>query len=77
MDKTALYGNEKEKKQHLHNIESIAHDTGIPYDDVALLYEVALDKTRKGARVKDYLPILVPRKVKYVLITRLHFRHIG
>ena len=77
MDHKKLYDNDKERKQHMGAMKSISENTGLTIDDVSLLYEVVLDKTRKGAKVKDYLPILVPRKVKYVLLTRLHFRHIG
>ena len=68
MNSTLLYENEKEEKLHLNAIRSIAKETGFQEDDVGLVYETALEKKRGHAKIKAFLPILVKREVKEMLL---------
>lgn len=68
MSSAILYENEKEEKLHLNAIRSIARETGFPEADVGLVYERALEKLKEHAKIKDFLPVLVKRKVKDMLL---------
>ncbi len=62
------YENEKEEKLHLNAIRSIAKETGFPEEDVGFVYETALEKLREHSKIRDFLPILVKREVKDMLL---------
>ena len=64
---THIPGDEKEKRQHVSAINSISRETGIPDEDVTLLYEEILERYRSDARIKDFLSILVSKEVKDML----------
>ncbi len=66
----ATYENEAERLRHLKSIETVAWRTGASTEDVETLYEVVLKSFKRNARVKDFLPILVSRKVEYALNVR-------
>lgn len=68
MSSAILYENEKEEKLHLNAIRSIARETGFPESDVGLVYETALEKLKEHAKIKDFLPVLVKREVKDMLL---------
>lgn len=61
-----LYENETEKRHHLNAIQSISREIGTPENEVRPLYEQVLEIYKDSARVKDYLPILVSREVRYI-----------
>lgn len=77
MNSTLLYENEKEEKLHLNAIRSIAKETGFPEEDVGLVYETALEKKRDHAKIKAFLPILVKREVKEMLLKLTEPGHEG
>ncbi|MDD3553613.1 MAG: DUF3562 domain-containing protein [Deltaproteobacteria bacterium] len=62
-----LYEDEIEERQHSNAIEMIAMGTGTPVDEVKRLYIVVLERFKRQARVKDFLPILVRRMVESLL----------
>jgi hypothetical protein len=69
--KTAtLYDNETERRLHLNAVEMIALRAGASVEDVEKVYEIVLRRFKKLARVKDFLPILVSRRVEYLLTVR-------
>ena len=68
MNITLIPGDEKEKRQHINTIHSISRETGITEENVSLLYEVILERYMSDARIKVYLPILVSREVKEMLL---------
>lgn len=65
-----LYDDETERKLHLNAIEMIALRAGASVEDVEKVYEIVLRRFKKMARVKDFLPILVSRRVEYLLTVR-------
>lgn len=77
MSSTILYENEKEEKLHLKAIRSIAKETGFPEEDVGSVYETMLEKLREHAKIKDFLPVLVKREVKDLLLKSIESGHEG
>jgi hypothetical protein len=67
MDITPQLEDEVEKKRHAHAIQTLARDMGIPVEEVNQLYEQELEKLKEYARVKDFLPLIVSRRVKDLL----------
>lgn len=72
---TFLYENEVEEKRHFNVIQTIARETGISAEDVCLLYEAVLEKFKEHAKIKDFLPIIVRREVKDMLVHRINLKH--
>ncbi len=65
-----LYDDETEKKLHKNAIEMLAMRIGVPIDDVERVYEIVLKRFKKRARIKDFLPVLVSRRVEYLISVR-------
>jgi hypothetical protein len=64
-----LYDNDREASQHRIAIERISSATGKSFQDIQAVYETALRDFKRRARFKDYLLILVTRKVESVVRT--------
>ena len=64
---TGLYDNDEECIRHRSAIRALAHESGAPENDVARIYEQELARLKRRALVKDFLPVLVGRKVRTVL----------
>jgi hypothetical protein len=62
-----LYDDENEKKLHMHAVEMLALRTGSSFEDVIRIYEIVLRRFKRASKVKDFLPILVGRKVEYLM----------
>lgn len=67
MSQDSLYLNEGERERHRSSIEAMALELHRPVEEVTLFYEDALASLSAQAQVRDYLPILVQRKVRRVL----------
>lgn len=52
---------------HLHAIHALADETRLPVERVGSVYAVELERLLAGARIKDYLPVLVSRRVRRIL----------
>jgi hypothetical protein len=65
------YENDSERKQHSRAIKRLAEDLDIPEEEIQVLYEKTLCSLKEGARVKDFLAILVCRNVKAMIKGRL------
>lgn len=65
-----LYEDEPERLRHLKAMQTVAGRIGASLEEVGKLYELVLKGFKRNARVKDFLPILVSRKVEYVLSVR-------
>ena len=66
-DKTmaeVLYETEFEKRQHLSAIHYLATDLQMPEDFLGQLYENELLSLKEHARVKDFLSVLVIKRMK-------------
>ena len=48
-------------------IQALSAEFGVPIDDMRAMYEEQLAITEAGAKVKDFIPILVQRKIQDVL----------
>ncbi|MET5013493.1 DUF3562 domain-containing protein [Burkholderia pseudomallei] len=51
-------------------VQAIASETPTPAEGVSRLYEETLAESREGARVRDYLPVLVAKRVRETLRNR-------
>ncbi|MCL4477018.1 MAG: DUF3562 domain-containing protein [Nitrospirae bacterium] len=69
-DLHALYEDDSERLRHLKAIQTVAGRIGASIEEVGRLYEAVLRDFKRNARVRDFLPILVSRKVEYVLSVR-------
>jgi hypothetical protein len=56
-----------EQKRHHQSIENLSGYLDIPRDRIVAVYEQELTLMGRMARVRDYLPILVSRRVKNLL----------
>jgi hypothetical protein len=59
-----IYDNETERRQHLSAIHMLSIASGIPEDDIRSLYESELSILKEHARIKDFLSVLVSRKIR-------------
>jgi hypothetical protein len=59
-----LYENETEKKQHLSAIHMLAMNSGIKEESIRQLYERELWILKEYARVKDFLSVIIIRRLK-------------
>lgn len=50
--------------RHIHSIHALAEEVDLPVHEVAAAYEDVLDELQEQARITDYLPILVSKRVK-------------
>jgi len=64
MATACLYGNDAERKQHSKAIQMLAEEFGIPEDEIRSVYEDIYSGIREGAKIRDYLVILVSRNVR-------------
>lgn len=61
------YSSIEERTRHLHVIDKLAVEVSRSVAEVEPLYEDILTHMKDTARIQDYLPILVSRRVKEVL----------
>jgi hypothetical protein len=52
---------------HVHAIRALAVETRQPVERVGNVYAVELERLSSGARIKDYLPVLISRRVRQIL----------
>ena len=65
-----LSEDESEKVRHLSAIQAVVKHIGASIDEVERLYGIVLKKYKASAKIKDFLPILVSRRVEYLLRVR-------
>ncbi len=61
---TILYDTEFERRQHLSAIHYLATDLGMREDFLRQLYENELMSLKEHARIKDFLSVLVIKRMK-------------
>ncbi len=59
-----LYENELDKRQHRSAIHFLASHAGVSEEFVRQLYELELESLIRRARIRDFLPVLVVRRLK-------------
>lgn len=52
-----------ESKKHMDTIRTLAEQHGVPEPEVRRLYQNQLARTQRSTRVRDFLPILIGRRV--------------
>ena len=62
-----LYRNEKERAVHQELIHAISLESGLPEGQIAALYESELEKLKAGAKITEYLPVLIRRRIRETL----------
>jgi hypothetical protein len=55
---------EAERKRHLATIERLTEQCGVPRIEVGRRYEAELERILASTRVRDFLPILIARKIR-------------
>ncbi|MES2935994.1 MAG: DUF3562 domain-containing protein [Pseudomonadota bacterium] len=63
----ALYDNVNQQVKHMHIIERLADEIARPVAEIKPLYEDILLQMRERAKIQDYLPLLVCKRVKFIL----------
>ncbi len=58
-----LYQNEKERAVHHELIHAISLQCGLPEGKIEALYESELEKLKAGAKIMEYLPVLIRRRI--------------
>lgn len=58
------YRDDKDRDRHHTIVESLAAETGRSFDDIIRRYEAVLSDLGHDARIKDFLPIFVAKRVK-------------
>jgi len=53
-----------EKKKHFATIEKLAQQSGVPEPEVQERYKAELRRILPFTRIREFLPILISRKVK-------------
>ncbi|AOK47063.1 hypothetical protein WT60_09575 [Burkholderia sp. MSMB617WGS] len=53
-------------------VQAIASETRTPAEAVSRLYEETLAEYSEGARIRDYLAVLVAKRVRETLRNRAH-----
>lgn len=66
-----LYDNEKERKMHLNAIDMLTLRSQASREDIEKVYGIVLKRFKKASKVKDFLPILVSKKVEHLLTVRM------
>jgi hypothetical protein len=67
MKAEAPFDNAREMKTHTAVIRHISLQLDVPEEKVTRLYEIVLDRYRTRARIKDFLIVLVGRRVEHLL----------
>ena len=62
-----LYDSETEMRQHLASLEMLSLRTGEPVERLRRVYEMVLRNFKSVATVKDFLPIIVCRRVADII----------
>ncbi|HXX54041.1 MAG TPA: DUF3562 domain-containing protein [Thermodesulfovibrionales bacterium] len=66
-DAEPLYEDESERLRHLNAIQVLATHFGASPKEIEQVYEKILGGYKKDAKVIDFLPILVSRRVKHLI----------
>jgi hypothetical protein len=68
MNLDVLFEDEAERKQHASIIRGLVKEVGFSEITVTTVYERILAEYKKEAKIKIFLPILVGKKVKSLLL---------
>jgi hypothetical protein len=74
MDQQTLYKNETEMRQHQAAISHLVQDLHASEVGVKPLYELVLARFNRTARIREYLSVLVSRRVNALMRVRINER---
>ena len=60
---TGLIGSNRDRTVHQELIREISRESGVPEGKVTQLYESELARLRAGAKIVEYLPVLIRRRI--------------
>jgi len=61
------YGNDEQRRQHLRAIQTLIQEGNCSHDEIVHLYGVVLQEYEKEAKIKIFLPILIPKRIKEMI----------
>jgi hypothetical protein len=64
LDPTGKKLDEVERRKHLVSIEKLAQQSGVSQTEIGKLYAEELERVLDSTKIRDFLPILIERKVK-------------
>ena len=74
MEEIKLYEDDQEKQHHIHAVHVLAENVNISEMDLLELYENVLREYKRDVKIKNYLSILVTKKVRELLEARKNQR---
>ncbi len=66
-DKSILYDSDLEKKSHYHNITNLSLKFSEDITNISRVYEAILERYKKNAKIKDFISVLVFKKVQRLI----------
>ena len=69
-DPVLLYENKTEKKFHMNAIHLLALNMEMSVDEVKKLYQIVLKRLKRESKIKEFLPLLVSKRVEYLFNVR-------
>jgi len=69
-----LYANKAEKRLHMNAIQLLALNMEMSVDEVKKLYEIVLKRLKKESKIREFLPLLVSKRVEYLFTVRKTLR---
>lgn len=67
-----MYEDRAEEKLHRQAIQVLVRETGMSAETVSSLYESVFARLKHHAKIRDFLPLLVGREVKDILLRRVN-----
>jgi hypothetical protein len=67
MEEIKLYEDDQEKQHHTHAVHILAENVSISEIELLELYENVLREYKRNVKIKNFLPILVAKKVRELL----------
>lgn len=65
----------REQLRHRHVINALASELQLPFGEVAAQYESMLNALSSTAKVKDYLPVLIAKRIRLQHKTSVQYWH--
>jgi ABC-type molybdate transport system substrate-binding protein len=66
-DKAFLYDSDLERKLHQSNITSLSYKFHEDINSITKIYETILERYKRQAKIKDFLSVLVFKKVQRIM----------
>ena len=67
MEESKLYEDDQEKQHHIHAVHVLAENVSISEIELLELYENVLREYKRDVKIRNFLPMLVTKKVRELL----------